>query len=228
MNVTRDVITDLLPVYFSGEASGDTKQVVEDYFREDPDFERIARRAATPLETLRIATAAPSDAEREKRDLEHAAWDARSRWVWLAAALYYTLLPFVSFVSPQLFDWLGGPHGWSSRIVAWAAAAFFWFLYIARLSRSNVLLAIATVISVGEVSLILNRLGVITSQSTHASGPAMAGIGILAALFLFLHFRSRPTRRQERQRTRAEIFRGLLFWVLLVALLTALAFFWRR
>ena len=40
MNVTREVVTDLLPIYFSGEASGDTKVLVEDYFRQDPDFEQ--------------------------------------------------------------------------------------------------------------------------------------------------------------------------------------------
>jgi hypothetical protein len=39
MNITREVVTDLLPVYFSGEASGDTKVLVEDYFRQDPDFD---------------------------------------------------------------------------------------------------------------------------------------------------------------------------------------------
>ena len=55
MNVTREVVTDLLPIYFAGEASGDTKVLVEDYFRQDPDFERIARSGATPLETLRDA-----------------------------------------------------------------------------------------------------------------------------------------------------------------------------
>ena len=46
MNVTRQVVTDLLPIYLSGEASGDTKALVEDYFRQDPDFERIARSVA--------------------------------------------------------------------------------------------------------------------------------------------------------------------------------------
>ena len=43
MNITREVVTDLLPIYFAGEASGDTKVLVEDYFRQDPDFERIGR-----------------------------------------------------------------------------------------------------------------------------------------------------------------------------------------
>src|SRR6516164_3104145 len=55
MNITQDVVTDLLPVYFSGEASSDTKSLVEEYFRGNPDFERMARSAGTPLETLRTA-----------------------------------------------------------------------------------------------------------------------------------------------------------------------------
>src|SRR5205814_4494726 len=40
MNVTREVVTDLLPIYFAGEASGDTKVLVEDYFRQDRSEER--------------------------------------------------------------------------------------------------------------------------------------------------------------------------------------------
>src|SRR5215467_8216224 len=70
MNVTREVVTDLLPVYFSGEASGDTKALVEDYFHQDPDFERIARSAATPLETLQRSAPIAAGPEKEKRDLE--------------------------------------------------------------------------------------------------------------------------------------------------------------
>ena len=45
MNITQEVVTDLLPVYFSDEASSDTKSLVEEYFRENPDFERMARSA---------------------------------------------------------------------------------------------------------------------------------------------------------------------------------------
>jgi len=39
MNVTRDVITDLLPLYYSKECSRDTKLLVEEYLRTNPDFE---------------------------------------------------------------------------------------------------------------------------------------------------------------------------------------------
>ena len=93
MNVTREVVTDLLPIYFSGEASGDTKVLVEDYFRQDPDFERIARSAATPLETLRAAAPIAAGPEKEKRDLESIRWRLRQRKRLFAGSLFLTLFP---------------------------------------------------------------------------------------------------------------------------------------
>jgi predicted anti-sigma-YlaC factor YlaD len=72
MNVTRDVITDLLPVYFSGEASEDTKRLMEEYFRENPEFERIARKAVMPLEKLLRTAAILPEAEREIHELQRA------------------------------------------------------------------------------------------------------------------------------------------------------------
>jgi len=47
MNVTRDVIYDLLPAYFSGDASPDTQALVEEFFVTDPEFGRMARRFHT-------------------------------------------------------------------------------------------------------------------------------------------------------------------------------------
>ena len=44
MNVTRDVIYDLLPGYFSGDISPDTKSLVEDFLRQDPEFSRMLER----------------------------------------------------------------------------------------------------------------------------------------------------------------------------------------
>lgn len=42
--VSREVIIDLLPAYFSGEASEETRRLVEGYFESDPEFARLARR----------------------------------------------------------------------------------------------------------------------------------------------------------------------------------------
>jgi hypothetical protein len=47
MNVTRDVIYDLLPAYFSNDASADTRALVDTFFITDPEFGRMARRFQT-------------------------------------------------------------------------------------------------------------------------------------------------------------------------------------
>ena len=55
MKITRDVVTDLLPLYESGEASPDTRALVEAYFRPDPDFEQLAKAARTTESRLHRA-----------------------------------------------------------------------------------------------------------------------------------------------------------------------------
>jgi len=44
MNVTRDVIYDLLPGYFSGEISPDTKALVDEFLGQDPEFSKMMER----------------------------------------------------------------------------------------------------------------------------------------------------------------------------------------
>lgn len=43
MNVAREVILDLLPLYLAGEASPATRALVEEYLRGDPGLERRVR-----------------------------------------------------------------------------------------------------------------------------------------------------------------------------------------
>jgi hypothetical protein len=43
MNVTREVILDLLPVYLSGEASPDTRSLIEEYMKQDPELAQRIR-----------------------------------------------------------------------------------------------------------------------------------------------------------------------------------------
>lgn len=43
MNVTREVILDLLPVYLSGEASPDTRTLVEEYMKQDTELAQRIR-----------------------------------------------------------------------------------------------------------------------------------------------------------------------------------------
>ena len=43
MNVTREVIVDLLPVYLSGEASQATRSLVEEYIKQDAELAQRVR-----------------------------------------------------------------------------------------------------------------------------------------------------------------------------------------
>ena len=53
MNVTRDVIVDLFPLYLAGEASADTRALVEEYLKQDPELAGRVRLQWT--ETLKRA-----------------------------------------------------------------------------------------------------------------------------------------------------------------------------
>jgi hypothetical protein len=47
MEITRNVILDLLPLYLSNEASADSSALVEKYLESDPELAEIAKRLAT-------------------------------------------------------------------------------------------------------------------------------------------------------------------------------------
>jgi hypothetical protein len=53
MKVTRDVIYDLLPSYFAGDASPDSCALIEAYFETDPEFARMAQRFQSLAERQR-------------------------------------------------------------------------------------------------------------------------------------------------------------------------------
>ena len=46
MEVTRNVILDLLPLYLAGETSVDTTTLVENYLKADPELARLVEHAA--------------------------------------------------------------------------------------------------------------------------------------------------------------------------------------
>ena len=55
MTVTREVVRDLWPVYAAGEASDDTRRLVDEFLAGDPELARTLRADAEPvMETERI------------------------------------------------------------------------------------------------------------------------------------------------------------------------------
>ncbi|HEY43285.1 MAG TPA: hypothetical protein G4O11_04805 [Anaerolineae bacterium] len=47
MEITRDVILDLLPLYLADEVSADTRALVEKYLETDPELAKIAKQSDT-------------------------------------------------------------------------------------------------------------------------------------------------------------------------------------
>ncbi|HEY2496280.1 MAG TPA: hypothetical protein VGK24_04355 [Candidatus Angelobacter sp.] len=86
MKIHKDVVIDLLPVYFSGEASMATRELVEECFRENHELERIARGANKSVELVTVAPVPPDDWEnklalelaRERARVRAEAWHAVS------------------------------------------------------------------------------------------------------------------------------------------------------
>lgn len=46
MEITRDVVLDLLPLYVANEVSEDTRKLIEDYMETDPEIRKIALQTA--------------------------------------------------------------------------------------------------------------------------------------------------------------------------------------
>jgi hypothetical protein len=133
MNITRDVITDLLPAYLSGEASEDTRRLVEQYFRGNPDFERIARSAAKPVENLRRAPGLAPDQVSEVAAFEKTRRLLRKRRQRFALALFFSLVPFsfifVSSPSHSVRIWFMLRDAPWDAVGYWVIAAICWWLY---------------------------------------------------------------------------------------------------
>ena len=127
--ITRDVVKDLLTVYLAGEASADTRALVEEWLRDDPELRReleAARREDLPL----VAAPQPSV---ETRAVAKTRRHFRMRAIVLGAAIYFTTLPLTVYSNSSGFQGLL-IHDWLGRGVALATAALFWCLYFS-LSR---------------------------------------------------------------------------------------------
>jgi hypothetical protein len=126
VNVTRDVINDLWPLYAAGEASTDTRALVEAFLRADPEFaELLHRRDEEGLlghELPRLPPDHEARALRRTKRLLHG-WD----WT-LSLAMIFSCLAFGRLVSDT--SWDVSPVNF---IVVASIAAVFWAAFFTRL-----------------------------------------------------------------------------------------------
>ncbi len=103
MTVTRDVILDLLPMYFAGHVSADTKQLVDEFLTSDPDFARMSARFDS---LIKARGAAPEGDLGERRALQRARRLLRYRHNVIGLAVAYSLAPFMFVFRNGHVEWV--------------------------------------------------------------------------------------------------------------------------
>ena len=127
MEITKDIVTDLLPGYLSNEVSSDSRRLVEFWFAQDPAFAALSRKLApsSSLETEALS--------RTRRLL-------RTGNTWRGFAIAYSLVPFSFWFDGQ------GIRRWMPRDSPLQAALFgicgiycwiAWAIYRRRSSASG-------------------------------------------------------------------------------------------
>ena len=125
MKITRDVITDLLPVYLAGEASDDTRALVEEYLQQDLEFAKLVPELENPL--TQHSTNIPK--ETEMQTLEKTKKLLWQRSMYLGFAIFFTLFPAsIRGSSEEGIHWM-----WEGTpivpIVSVLIAILMWILY---------------------------------------------------------------------------------------------------
>ena len=88
MKITRDVIYDLLPGYFAGDVSADTRTLIDEFLTTDQEFARMTTRFKRLFEERGAGT---SELGVERKKLERARSRAEFRQISAAFAIAYAL-----------------------------------------------------------------------------------------------------------------------------------------
>jgi hypothetical protein len=135
MNVTEDIIRDLLPAYHSDEASADTRRLVDDYFAAHPAFAAEAGQAFGSWPRPDEATPSQPGSANEKIALKRAKRTLRWQQALLAIASTLSLNALSLGFSFQIENgsiqahWLTLPGQKLAVAILLVAATGFWFGY---------------------------------------------------------------------------------------------------
>lgn len=137
MNITKDIINDLIPLYAANECSPATRALVEDYLRQHPDEAAELRQIMSTPVLLRPGSAANLD---EMEALQRARCRVRRRAWLLGLAIFFSLCPFSVEKLPgqDHAHWMFLDSPGSALIYA-GVAVILWIAYFTCRSRSQTL-----------------------------------------------------------------------------------------
>jgi hypothetical protein len=134
MNITRDVIIDLLPAYLSGEASADTQALVDDMAARDPGIARLVASAGEERTEAMDHQNIPLPPNLERDIVTRTRAVLRRRSWTLGLALFFTFLPMSFAFDSGRITFLMMRDEPGSRLL-WLSAAWLWFDYIRQTRR---------------------------------------------------------------------------------------------
>jgi anti-sigma factor RsiW len=126
VNISRDVVKDLIPVYLAGDASADTRALVESYLKTDPELAtdlNAARNATLGLPATRPPTA-------EKQTLEATRQLLKNRTSTLVVAMIFTVLPLTFVFHGTRVTFFLIRDAPLIGIAWWVAAAIVWIWHL--------------------------------------------------------------------------------------------------
>ena len=114
MNVTTDIINDLMPLYAANECSADTRALVDDYLQRNPQQAEAFRKIVATTVPQPVPSAKSLD---EMRSFREARLRLRRRSWLMAFAIFFSL-------APLSFFWTGGRVWWLLREAPASAAVY--------------------------------------------------------------------------------------------------------
>ena len=131
MDITENVIRDLLPAYFSGDASADTKKMVDGYLAAHPEMTRRVeaerREFAAQHDLLRGSSGPGSDHELETL-LRTRGLVERQKWL-MAMALMLSAFPLSFAFRGTQVTFVVIRDEPALAAAAWLGAVVLWTLY---------------------------------------------------------------------------------------------------
>ena len=137
MEITRNIVQDLLPLYLAGEASPETRVLVEEFLARDPALaaEAARQKSGSVEKILTGGTIMPLPQDREAETLARTrARLQRTAWI-LALAIAFTLVPFSFTFDNGHITWMMVRDVPRMAFAYWAAAAGSWIAYFIKRHR---------------------------------------------------------------------------------------------
>ncbi len=110
MKLSESIILDLLPLYFDGDGSKETRALIEDYFNENPEFAGQMKKEFE--QGIQIGFTSELKPEDKMLILKNTQKLLRLRTISLNTALFGTLFPFLYFTFYDFGDKVFEGYSW--------------------------------------------------------------------------------------------------------------------